>query len=291
MKIVLKRLLDQFDKISERHEEIHDAEVRELLYEAIYHGFIVRTPDYSLPNTFGMFERTGNTSVRSALSKFVQQALELDLGAPADRFAAFQDASVTSKAGTSYDDYFGNVESFAELVRVMSEPRTKAPAPAKADAPLPPPTHTPLPAPREGKGKRVEIALVALRVLDATTYSKYLVALKALADKHDGITRRCLHVALIEFQIGSESDFAGSEAGIGFMAPDPEACCKFASEVQAQFGDLAAIVHGIVTVYHGCFGSEKCNEWGVWWPGAVDAFRQVATLPPGQVCKLTLTNP
>ena len=44
MKDTLKKLLDTLDSISEEHEEVTDTDVRDQMYEAVYHGFILQVP-------------------------------------------------------------------------------------------------------------------------------------------------------------------------------------------------------------------------------------------------------
>lgn len=46
------------------------------------------------------------------------------------------------------------------------------------------------------------------------------------------------------------------------------------------------MVHGAVLAGVGAFGAEQCREFGVWWPGALDAIRQLAALAPGDVREL-----
>ena len=124
MKTELKRLLNQLDAISNDYEEISDTDVREQMAEAIYHGFIVQTPGYTLPAEFGMFQPAGDTAVRAALAEFLPAACRAGIPTPQQRFAAFQDASVLSDAGNPYDEYFGHSDSFDELSAAMSKPAT-----------------------------------------------------------------------------------------------------------------------------------------------------------------------
>src|SRR3982751_1746451 len=106
MKAALKHLLNRLDAIAEEHGEVTDTDVREQMYEAVYHGFIVQTPGYTLPGKFGLFEEDGNAAIRAALSEFMPAASAAGIASPADRFAGFQDGSVLSDAGNPYDEYF-----------------------------------------------------------------------------------------------------------------------------------------------------------------------------------------
>ena len=128
MKAALKHLLNRLDAIAEEHGEVTDTDVREQMYEAVYHGFIVQTPGYTLPAEFGLFEAPGNTVVRAALSEFITAACAAGIATAADRFAAFQDESVLSDDGNPYDEYFGHADNFEQLTAVMS-PSSKPPRP------------------------------------------------------------------------------------------------------------------------------------------------------------------
>jgi len=120
MKTTLKNLLDSLDAISKDYAEVGDTDVREQMYEAIYHAFIIQTPGYTLPGTFGMFESAGDAAVRAALSEFIPAACRAGLQSPQDRFAAFQDGSVLSDSGNPFDEYFGYSDSFDDLSSAMS---------------------------------------------------------------------------------------------------------------------------------------------------------------------------
>jgi hypothetical protein len=115
-------LLNRLDSIIKEHEEVGDTDVREQMYEAVYHGFIVQTPGYTLPAEFGMFEPAGDASVRAALAEFIPTARALGISTPEQRFAAFQDDSVRSDAGSQYDEYFGHSDDFESLSAAMSRP-------------------------------------------------------------------------------------------------------------------------------------------------------------------------
>jgi hypothetical protein len=108
----LIKLLTRMDSIMEKHEELGDTEVREQLHDAIWNAFIHANADYVLPEGFGMFTKTGNKRVRSALATFLPKATELALKGNLDsaelRLAAFQDIEAASENGSTYDDYFGD---------------------------------------------------------------------------------------------------------------------------------------------------------------------------------------
>ncbi len=109
----LQKLLNRLDGIMEKHEEVQDTDVREQLHEAMYNAFVLAKADYELPEEFGMYTKTGNKSVRSALATFLKKANDMAAKAGLDseqiRLAAFQDIDVTSENGSTYDEYFGEL--------------------------------------------------------------------------------------------------------------------------------------------------------------------------------------
>jgi hypothetical protein len=131
MKDELKNLLDRLEDIANEHEELFDTDVREQMYEAVYHGFIVQTPGYTLPNSFGVFEPAGNAKVRAALAEFIAAAKQSGPGSSEERFADFQDGTVLSKKGNPYDEFFGHANSFQQLSAAIARPAQTAPVPAK----------------------------------------------------------------------------------------------------------------------------------------------------------------
>ena len=112
MKKALKQLLTALDRVFEDHEEVGDTDVREQMYEAVHKGFIVPQAGYSLPAKFGMFSDDGNRKVRDALHKFLGHpdviAAGKTLPTPEERLAAFQDETVQSTEGNTFDEYFGH---------------------------------------------------------------------------------------------------------------------------------------------------------------------------------------
>lgn len=118
IKKALKQFLTALDKISEKHEELGDTDVREQMYRAIYRGFIEKKRGYSLPERFGLFRNDGNALVRSALQNFLAhpevKAASKALKTREDRFAAFQDVDVETTEGHTFFEYFG----YSNRVRV-----------------------------------------------------------------------------------------------------------------------------------------------------------------------------
>ena len=114
MKNVLKRLLDNLDEISQQHEEVSDTDVREQMHVAIRKGFIKPEAKYIVPSKFGMFSSGGDRRVREAIVKFLADpelaVVSKACQTPQARLDWFQDVSVPSSAGNTYDEYFGHAE-------------------------------------------------------------------------------------------------------------------------------------------------------------------------------------
>ena len=111
MKNVLKRLLDDLDEISERHEEVFDTDVREQMYVAIRKGFIMPEAGYVVPAKFGMFSERGNQRVREAIVRFLTDPASAIVSkacqTPQARLDWFQDIDIRSSTGKAYDEFFG----------------------------------------------------------------------------------------------------------------------------------------------------------------------------------------
>lgn len=136
MNLPLKHLLDRLDAIRLAHPEVRDADVRHALVAAVYHGFVLRVPGYSLPESLGMASAEGNAAVRIALAEFLDASSVSGARTPLQRFAAFQDATVESESGRCYSDYFGYQPSYEDLISAMSQPvARKASVPKVATAP------------------------------------------------------------------------------------------------------------------------------------------------------------
>ncbi len=133
MKEALKKLLNRLDAIARDHAEIGDTDVREQMFDAVYHGLIAREDGYELPGEFGMYAPEGNAAVRAALAEFMAKAQAAGPGTPEGRFEAFQNAEVQSDAGHAYDEYFGHGDSFAMVAAAYTREASTVPeAPQKA---------------------------------------------------------------------------------------------------------------------------------------------------------------
>ena len=111
----LLTLVNDMDAIAKQFPEILDTEVRELMREAVFRGFILGAEKYEVPKNFGLFSKTGNAAVHRAICNFVEAATDLSkekkLITSEARLAAFQDPNVKARSGAAYDDYFGHEDA------------------------------------------------------------------------------------------------------------------------------------------------------------------------------------
>jgi hypothetical protein len=111
MKKALKQLLDALDSLAEEgQEELSDTAVREEMYAAVHNTLIEPQPDYRLPDEFMMFTPEGNLKVKAILAEFFAHpefAEAARLPTRKARQAAFEDGTVESSKGNTYDEYFG----------------------------------------------------------------------------------------------------------------------------------------------------------------------------------------
>ena len=95
MNDALRVLLNALDATAAEYGEIHDTVVREHISDAVFLHFIQSgAVDQPLKESFGMITEEANEAVRETVSAN----------------AAFQNASVTSDAGATYDDYAGHLD-------------------------------------------------------------------------------------------------------------------------------------------------------------------------------------
>jgi len=114
---VLEKLLNELEEIGEEHGEIYDTDCREQMSEAVFNGFIFEKEGYVLPDTFGLYEKDGNSAVKEVLSRYIEKMLPLAKESSAkERLEMFQD-EVYSESGESADEFFGwvDVDNFENL--------------------------------------------------------------------------------------------------------------------------------------------------------------------------------
>ena len=111
----LRRLLDRLDAIGETHGEIMDTMVRELLIGPIYNRFVLADGEPEMPDYYGLFTDEGNLAACHALDAFLAdpavRAFREASGSAEERLDAFQDATVLSGQGMTYDEYFGHLDA------------------------------------------------------------------------------------------------------------------------------------------------------------------------------------
>jgi hypothetical protein len=112
MEKVLAGLVKRLVAIAKAHGEVQDTEVRERLDDAVHHGFLIPTPGYRLPESFGLYTPEGNRAVRDALAWFIPAAIAAAEAEGLDTFhkrlAAFQNLAVrVGPKQKCYNDFFG----------------------------------------------------------------------------------------------------------------------------------------------------------------------------------------
>lgn len=132
-------LVAELEFISSKHAELTDTAVREELFEAVWTGFVLRRPDFSVPDDFAMFTRKGNARIRHPLREFLQKANAVAdrLGlSPKQRLIAWTYGPTVSPRREPAGSYFGLPEGkrFLELEAAGGHPLGSGPARLKDDA-------------------------------------------------------------------------------------------------------------------------------------------------------------
>jgi hypothetical protein len=117
IKNALRELLDNLDEVAEKHSEIRDTMVREILSDTILYQFVFDSSTNDVPSDkdYAMFSDEGNEAVHKALVQFLThpevKAARQQLTTPEERLVVFQDGEIETSNGNSYDSYFGWVSS------------------------------------------------------------------------------------------------------------------------------------------------------------------------------------
>ena len=125
METVLLELLHRLEVIGDEHGELFDSDVREAMDDAVFYGFIMPRPGYTLPDKFAMFKPEGDRKVLEVVSWFLPAAREAAERAGLDTFhkrlRAFQNLDVRTARQNDYNDFFGwsNPELFDEAGNVI----------------------------------------------------------------------------------------------------------------------------------------------------------------------------
>lgn len=115
MQELLLKLLNRLQQIGEGNEEIGDTVCRNAMARAIFNAFLRPKAGYQFPDEFGFEAPEANLAVRDALMDYTSAACELaptvGLRTFQERLAAFQDSSVFTEDGGTYDEFFGSYVS------------------------------------------------------------------------------------------------------------------------------------------------------------------------------------
>ena len=112
MEELLRRLLNDLERIGESHEELFDTVCRERMSQAIFRGFLRDEPSFELFDDFGLYTKAANDSVRKALSDYIVDASAIARALSIEgfhaRLSAFQNEHIKSDNEENfYDDFFG----------------------------------------------------------------------------------------------------------------------------------------------------------------------------------------
>lgn len=111
----LDRLLGDLERISTRHEEVTDTDVREALHLTLNYYFVWGNTRERFPRSFGMFSAEGDRLVGKAVQKFLDAIGESNelaaIPVGKARLDFLQHAGVKTEGGMQWDEFFGHRES------------------------------------------------------------------------------------------------------------------------------------------------------------------------------------
>lgn len=108
---IVVRLLDEFERIGDDHEELTDTDVRESIHLSLNLFFVWGREPVPFPCNFGMESEEGDQLVARAVSEFIRMAnesecvRELELGR--SRLELLQADEAVSSRGNKYDLFYG----------------------------------------------------------------------------------------------------------------------------------------------------------------------------------------
>ncbi|MEO1288532.1 MAG: hypothetical protein AAFV93_12250 [Chloroflexota bacterium] len=119
IKNALKELLDNLDEVADKHPEVRDTMVREILCDTILQLFVFNTTNEKLLlgdcDEYAMYSDKGNQAVDKALTQFLNhpevKTARQQLKIPEERLVVFQDSDIESSKGNHFGTYFGWVSS------------------------------------------------------------------------------------------------------------------------------------------------------------------------------------
>jgi hypothetical protein len=103
------------ERISRKHEEVTDTDVREALYLSLNYYFVWGKTCPRFPRSFGMFSAEGDRLVDKALRRFLEAARESEELAAVPvgqaRLDLLQNSNIKTARGMQYDEFIGHGES------------------------------------------------------------------------------------------------------------------------------------------------------------------------------------
>lgn len=108
------RFLKDLEKVSEKHDELTDTDVRERLREVVNYYFVLDKPvENDFPKRYDMSSKAGDRAVAKLVRAFIDDAKKLSFqaniapGIP--RNNVLEDSSIRTKGGNTYDVFIGAV--------------------------------------------------------------------------------------------------------------------------------------------------------------------------------------
>lgn len=112
--VQIRELVESFytdlERLSYKHEELMDTDVRENLHMALNYLFVWEKRALDFPITYGMFSLEGDRAISSSVNKFLSLSLPKvsDIPVGKERLALLQNFSIKTPNGNQYDEFIGH---------------------------------------------------------------------------------------------------------------------------------------------------------------------------------------
>lgn len=108
----IRDLYEEFERLSEIHDELMDTDVRESLHLTLNYFFVWGKAVDRIPVSYGMFSMEGDRAVENAVNRFLTSicaTLELrQVPVGKDRLLLLQNPELSTLGGCQYDDFIGH---------------------------------------------------------------------------------------------------------------------------------------------------------------------------------------
>lgn len=107
----LTHLLTALRQIADEHTELYDTYLRETMATVLSRGFVCAEPDFTLPDSFGMYTDEADNEVRRAFEVFFQHLAVEDESwrqlNQTERLLILGSDTIQNSAGQSMSDFIG----------------------------------------------------------------------------------------------------------------------------------------------------------------------------------------